>query len=389
MPGFELVGQEERDAVLEIFDQSGGCLFAHGFHQIRNGRFRVREFEAAFAEKLGCSHAQAVSSGTMALVAGLKALDVNPGDEVITQSFVFVACVEAIIAIGAVPVIVDIDDTFNMDPTALEAAITDRTKAIMPVHMLGNPADMTRISQIAKNHDLPILEDACEALGAKYRGQYCGTLGDAGVFSLDFQKTIVAGEGGVVVTNNDRIAKYCREYHDHGHENNPDVPRGCDTRTIPGLNIRITEMQAAVASAQLKKLDTIVNINRRHKSIIMDAIGDLECIQMRRLTDEDELGDTIIFSFENAMQTRKFLQLYTESGYFTKNIPDAIDWHFSGTWNHMFKDVPAYKDSWGEQWTKSAKLLARSVSLPIFLKTPEDQLTQMAQDVKKFVLESI
>ena len=212
MPGYELVGAEERAALNQIFEDSNGVLFAHGFVGLRNGHYRVREFETAFAQKFGTAHAQAVSSGTMAQYVAMVAMGVRRGDEVITQSFTFVATVEAIIALGAVPVIVDIDDTYNMDPAALERAITPKTRLIVPVHMLGNNADMDRIMAIAGRHKIPVLEDACEALGATYHGRYTGTIGQAGIFSLDFAKTITSGEGGMIVTNDAAIQKYCLLY---------------------------------------------------------------------------------------------------------------------------------------------------------------------------------
>jgi 8-amino-3,8-dideoxy-alpha-D-manno-octulosonate transaminase len=386
VPGFELIGQEERAALNEIFETSNGVMFAHGFVGLRNGRYRVREFEKAFAAKIGTKHAQAVTSGTIAQYVAMLAMGVRPGDEVITQSFTFVATVEAIIAIGAVPVIVDIDDTYNMDPAALERAITKKTKLIVPVHMLGNTADMESIVAIAEQRRIPILEDACEALGARYRGKYSGTLARAGIYSLDFAKTITTGEGGLIVTNDDAIQKYCREFHDHGHESNPAVPRGRDTRTIPGLNFRMTEMQAAVGSAQIPKLDRIVELNRRNKGALKSILAKSDRIRFRRITDEaGDLADTLIFNFENAAICERFLKKYTEAGYITKNVPDAIDWHFSGTWNHMFASVPAYRDSWKTAWRRSAELLERSVAVPIFVKTPVSEIEAQGHAMLKML----
>ena len=164
MPGFELVGKEERKAVNNLFDD-GGVLFAHGFDNMRSGRYHVREFEKQFAKYLGVKYAQAVSSGTAALKVALVALGVKRGDEVITQSFTFVAVAEAIVDVGAKPVFVNIDETLNMDPNELEAAITDRTAAIIPVHMLGVSVEQDKIHKIAKKYKLPVLDDACESLG--------------------------------------------------------------------------------------------------------------------------------------------------------------------------------------------------------------------------------
>ena len=281
--------------------------------------------------------------------------------------------------------IVDIDDTYNMDPAAVEQAITPKTKLIIPVHMLGNPSDMDRIQAIARKHGIPVLEDACEALGATYRGKQVGTLAEAGVYSLDFAKTITTGEGGMIVTNNPTIHKFCREYHDHGHESNPSVPRGRDTRTIPGLNFRMTEMQA-VGLAQVQKLDQIVAINRRNKGALKQVLRRSGKIQFRRITDEaGDLADTLIFSFENKARCEVFLKEYIAAGFITKNVPDAIDWHFAGTWNHMFQSVPAYRDTWRTAWSRSAALLDRSVAVPIFVKPSADDMARQGEAVLKIL----
>ena len=195
MPGFELIGKKEQTAVNDVFEKSGGVLFAHGFDARRNNIFRVRDFETKFAQKLQGRRAAACTSGTAAQYIAMKSLGITAGDEVITQSFTFIATIEAIMACGAKPIIVDINETYNMSPQSLEAAITEKTKLIIPVHMLGNLAEMDEINKIAKRYKIPVLEDACEALGATYKGKSAGLLSDVGVFSLDFGKTITTGEG--------------------------------------------------------------------------------------------------------------------------------------------------------------------------------------------------
>ena len=204
MPGYELIGEEERAAVNEVFDD-GGVLFRRAFDSMRNGRYRVEEFEKAFAEKMGVRHCLAVTSGTSALKVGLKALGVGPGDEVITQCHTFVATVEAILECGADPVITEVNWTLNMDPNDLESTITDKTKVILPVHMLGVSAQMNEIMQIADKHGVAVLEDAAQALGASYQGKYLGTIGKVGAFSFDHGKVLTTGEGGMVVTNDEAV----------------------------------------------------------------------------------------------------------------------------------------------------------------------------------------
>lgn len=385
MPGYELIGNEEQENLMDIFRTSNGVLFPHGFDALRNNRYRVREFEKKFASATDIKFAQAVTSGTVAQVVAMLAMGIKPGDEVITQAFTFVATVETIVSIGAVPVIVDVDDTYNMDPSELEKAITPKTKLIVPVHMLGNTASMDEIMAIAAKHKIPVLEDSCEALGASYKGNAAGTIGHCGIYSLDFGKTITTGEGGMIVTNDEAIYKFCKEYHDHGHESNPALPRGRDTRTIAGLNFRMNEMQGAVGMAQLEKLEYIVSKNRANKKFLKSGI-DSSKIVYRKLTDpEGDLADTIIFNFENDGLANRFVELYKVAGYGTKNIPDAIDWHFAGTWNHMFRDVPAYRDSWKTTWDRSAKLLYRSVALPVNVKSTEEDLSKHIDAINKIM----
>jgi len=256
MPGFEIIDSEEKDIVNSIFED-GGILFAHGFDALRKN-FHVREFENNFSEDLGFNHSLAVSSGTAAIKIGLKALGVKPGDEVITQAFNFIATAEAILDLGAKPIIANVDESLNMDPVDCELVISDKTKVILPVHMLGMTADMSSIMSLASKYNLTVLEDCCEATGAKYDNKYVGNVADVGAFSFDFGKVITTGEGGMVTTDKLNLDKYSREYHDHGHENNPDFPRGRDTKTIFGFNYRMTEMQAAVGKVQLTKLNTLL-----------------------------------------------------------------------------------------------------------------------------------
>ncbi len=389
MPGWELIDDKEKESILEIFDKSNGVMFAHGFDERRNNIFRVRDFEKKFAKKFGVKHCLATTSGTMAQYIAMKALGIGPGDEVITQAFTFVATVETIIQIGATPILLESDETFNMDLNKLEDHITEKTKLIIPVQMLGNQVDMHRLKAIAEKYEIPVMEDACEALGASFDGSYVGTHGDVGIFSLDFAKTITTGEGGIIITNDDSIAKYIREFHDHGHESNPNVPRGCDTRSIMGLNLRMSELQAAVGLAQLDKLDHIIDKNRQNKSLLKSLIKENKNITFRKIIDEkQELADTLIFYFESTNEASQFVTKYNDSGYFTKNLPDAIDWHFAGTWNHMFINDNNYKNTWSKQWPLTNQLLRRSISIPILVQQSKDEIQAQAKIINN-ILESI
>lgn len=387
MPGWELIGSEEQESLNSIFAQSNGVMFAHGFDHLRNGRFRVREFEAELKQAHSMRHCLATTSGTMAQYIAMKAMGIGPGDEVITQAFTFVATVETIVELGATPVVVDVDETYNMDPTLLEQAITPQTKLIIPVHMLGNPCDMDKISELARKHKIPVLEDGCEAFGGFYKGKPVGSLGDVSVFSFDFAKTITTGEGGCIFTNDRLLDKRMREFHDHGHESNSLLPRGRDTKSFPGLNLRMSELQAAVGQAQLKKLKIIREGNLRNKKIIKDALLENQDsgLKFRRITDPEELADTLIFNFPELTRTQEVVEKLTELGVPTKNLPDALDWHFAGKWNHMFNDVPKYKKSWHMEWAKTADLLERSISIPILCNWSGSEVEDLTSRILKAI----
>lgn len=376
MPGWELVGKEEKQAVDEVFEK-GGVLYRYGLDDRRQHIFRVDEFEKQIAEKVGVKYCLCVCNGTAALKIALLALGVKPGDEVITQSFTFVATVEAILESGAKPVITEIDNSLNMDPADLEKKITGKTKVIIPVHMAGVPAKMDEIIEIAKKHNIAVLEDSCQALGATYKGRYLGTIGNAGCYSFDQGKVITTGEGGALITNDERVYLRAREYSDHGHEQNPNFPRGKDTRSSWGFNYKITELQGAVGLAQLKKLDYILERQRENKKKIKDGIKDFKSIEFRELPDAaGDAGDTLIFFMENTDEALKFAALLYEKGLGTKNLPDAINWHFAGTWNHIFPKV--------DIWPESENLLKRAVAIPILVNMPKANIEKIISTIKNF-----
>ena len=378
MPGFELIGKEEKQAVAEIFDD-GGVLFAHGFDAIRNNRYRVREFEKKFADSIGVKYAQAVSSGTAALKSSLVALGVKPGDEVITQAFTFIATVEAIVDVGAIPIIVNIDSTYNMDPIELEKAITSKTKVIIPVHMLGVAADLEKILKISKKYKIPILDDNCESVGAEWNNEKLGIQSDMCTWSFDYGKTITCGEGGMITTNSEELYHLVREYHDHGHQYNMSLPRGLDTRRAPGFNYRMSEMQAAVGMAQLEKLDYIVVANRKNYKVYSDALHQIDQIQIRKIPVQCKpLCDTFIFALPEEKQTLEFLKLMNKENIGTKNVPDAIEWHFARHWDHIFTSYGISKEELISMTQTSADLLKRSVSIPVMVNTPKDVLKRNA-----------
>jgi len=268
-PGMEIVDDREVKEVLDVLE--GRWLNRYG--DPRNKRFKAKvfTFEGKFARYSKVRYCVATSSGTSALLCALAALGVGPGDEVIVPGYTYIASVSSIISFGALPVLAEIDETLNLDPRDVEAKITARTKAVMIVHMLGNPARLDELLAVARKHKLPVIEDACQACGAKYRGRPVGSLGDLGAFSFNMFKTITAGDGGVVITNSRKLYAKAFAYHDQGHK---PLRTGVEVgaRSMIGLDFRMNEVTGAILIAQLAKLDRICRTLRRNKSRLKKAI---------------------------------------------------------------------------------------------------------------------
>jgi dTDP-4-amino-4,6-dideoxygalactose transaminase len=231
-------GEAEKAAVAEVIDSG---MVAQGP--------KVLEFEKQFAEYIGSNHAVTASSGTTAIHLGLLALGIQPGDEVITTPFTFIATATPILFCSAKPVFVDIDPkTFNIDPHKVEAAITEKTKAVIPVHLYGQPAAMDHINEIAEAHELAVIEDACQAHGAMYHGKKVGTLGDCGCFSFYPTKNMSSGEGGMVTTNDSALAEKLALLRNHGQSKRYDYH-------MIGYNFRMTDIAAAIGIVQLSNLE--------------------------------------------------------------------------------------------------------------------------------------
>lgn len=385
MPGYELIGEEEKQAMCDIFDKYGGVLSRRGNLSRRNGSFKVSEFEKATADRLGIKYAQAVTSGTAALKTALIALGIKPGDEVITQSFTFVATVEAIVEVGAIPIVTDIDKTLNMDVSDLESKITKKTRAIIPVHMYGSAARMDKIMKIAKKHNLLVLEDAAQAFGATFQGRSLGSIGDIGALSFDFGKGVTTGEGGMVITDDKGFYERAREYSDHGHQDNPKFSRGEDTCRLMGFNFRMMELQGALGLVQLKKFDKALEKQRENKARIIDGISNIKEIELREFADkEGETGDSLIFFLKNKDKAGRFVKLLTEKNLSTKNLPDAYKWHFAGFWHQIFSKVEIYKNKrWENEWKKSSELLTRTVSMPIDIKMSDGSINHYIDSIRE------
>ena len=372
MPGYELINFKEQKEVNKLFKE-GGVLFAHGFENLRK-KYHVREFEKKCAQFFESKRCLAVSSGTAAIKIGLKALGVKEGDEVITQAFNFIATVEAILDLRAKPIIINVNKNLNMDPAELEKSITKKTKVVIPVHMLGFSAEMRKIKKICKRKNIKILEDNCESVGAKYNNKFLGTLGHMGVFSFDHGKILTTGEGGIILTNNLKLDKYAREYHDHGHENNPKFSRGKDTKTIYGFNYRMTEIQAVIGKVQLKKLKYILKENKKRYEILHNKIKNKFEIRTNPKGSTPNY-DTFIFFEKNRKKRKNILKQIKKNSFGTKNLPDAIEWHCAFYWNHA---LPAREI---RNSLKTKNLLSNSIAIPINLKKTTKDYINLAKSI--------
>jgi 8-amino-3,8-dideoxy-alpha-D-manno-octulosonate transaminase len=249
-------------------------------------------------------YALAVTSGTAALHVALAALEVGPGDEVIMPAWTWYSCYNAVIQLGALPVFAEIDESFNLDPDDIERHITPQTKVLMAVHLQGNPADMDRILPIARRHNLKVLEDGSQSVGASYKGKPLGSMGDIGIFSLQQSKTITSGDGGAVVTSDPLLFERGCRFHDVGGF------RGGEPRLgrLPGLNYRMNEFTGGVLLAQIRKLDTIIGAVRANAARVYAGVKDLPGARLRHRPDPaGELGTGVFLGFKDKDQRDRYI----------------------------------------------------------------------------------
>ncbi len=334
MPGFELFGAEERKEVNDVLET--GILMRYGFDGPRQGIWKAKELEQAITEVFGCKYAQLTSSGTAALTTAMAALGIGAGDEVIMPSFTFVASFEAVLSVGAIPVLVDIDETLTLDPGAVRAAITPKTKCVMPVHMCGSMADLDALRQICDEHRLILLEDACQSIGASYKGRSLGTIGDAGTFSFDFVKTITCAEGGVVMTNKEDVYRKSDGYTDHGHDH-LGVDRGADLHPFIGYNYRISELHAAVGLAQIRKLGTFLGLQKKNNKALRAYLEQIPEVSFRIVPEGgDDSCSFLSWFLPTEELTRAVVAEMKEQGILAGNFYWFVNnWHYISKWDHL------------------------------------------------------
>ena len=390
MPGFEFFGDEERKQIDDVM--STGILMRYGFDAQRKGNWKAKELEQKITETFGCKYAQLTSSGTSALTTAMAALGIGCGDEVIMPAFTFVASFEAVISVGAIPVLVDIDESLTLAPKAVKAAITPKTKCIMPVHMCGSMADIDALKNICKEHNLILLEDACQSIGATYKGKHVGTIGDAGTFSFDFVKTITCGEGGAVLTNNEDVYVKCDGYTDHGHDHKG-ADRGADLHPFVGYNYRISELHAAIGVAQIGKLDNFLSIQRKNHGLLKSIISSLPEVTFRKIHDEEGDSCTFLTWFlpNAAITTSVVAELKTQNSLAGNFYWFDNNWHYIRKWDHLktngflnnqteslLQQLEKYAT---EPFAASDAIMGRCISTAISLTWTEEQIREKGEKI--------
>ena len=397
-PGGLEIGEDERREILDVLDHK----YLFRYYGPSDAPSKVRQLEVEFAEMIGMKYGLAVNSCTSALISSLIAVGVGPGAEVIVPGYTFFASCASVVAAKAVPIIAEVDDSLTMDPDDFEKKITPRTKAVIPVHMRGAPCNMDRIMSIAKKHNIKVIEDVAQACGGSYKGKRLGSFGDCSAFSLQYHKIITAGEGGIVLTNDQILYDRAQAYHDTAACWRPDrfgLPR-YEGEVFPGVNFRMSELAGAVALAQIRKLDGLLAGMRRNKKRIKDGISDLKGITFRRLNDAE--GDTaiaLIFYLPDKAITARFAEALQAEGVaaaciFDKGIPD---WHIYAHWKHIIEKVTATPEGcpytcqfYGKKVEYSPDmcpntldLLSRSIHLDIPPQMTDDDCDMIAHGIRK------
>lgn len=393
MPGFELFGEAERKEVNDVLDN--GVLMRYGFDGMRNGHWKAKALETELQKTFQTQYAQLVSSGTAAVSVALASAGIGAGDEVIMPTFTFVASFEAIMMLGGIPVLVDIDDTLTLDPKAVESAISPKTKAVMVVHMCGSMADMGALQHVCSKHKLLLIEDACQAIGATYNGKPLGSLADLGCFSFDFVKTITCGEGGAVITNNENFYLNADHFSDHGHDHIGN-DRGTETHPFLGYNFRISELHAAVGLAQIKRLEEFLAIQKKNYTIIRETLSQIPEITFRTIPEGGEENYGFLnFFLPNLDIARKASVALKSTGvdgcfhYYDNN------WHYVRKWEHLKELKSLYPISkevnngisylQTKTFPQSDHYIGRNISCLIKLTWTEDQVIEYANTMVKVI----
>jgi len=398
-PGAYWLDEQEQQAVISVL-RKGSLFRYYGLHEPRY----VDAYESAARDFYGAQYALALNSGTGALITALRALGIGPGCEVILPAFMWVASVGAVVQVNAIPVLCEVDESFSLDPTDLEKKITERTRLIVPIHMAGCPCDMAAIMSVAKKHGIAVLEDCAQCNGGEFGGQKVGTFGDIGIFSLQLNKNMTCGEGGLLITDDEKLYTRAFSAHDMGLvrvEGRLAVPEPYAVQW--GSGRRMTELCGAVASVQIKKLPAIIQHMRDSKKRIKTMLQTVDALQFRRLNDAaGDTGPFLILILADADAGAQAVQQMKEAG--LHNVFRVIEYGA-----HIYFNIPSLVQKVplspaGEPWSLAANrqsvheydkgtcpasdaLFARSILVPIPSCLTVQQETQAAAIIKAAVLD--
>lgn len=378
------MGQEEKDAVARVIDSKQ--LF-----KVNGGPLKETEnCEREMRELFKVNHAVLMTSGTASLTSALIGMGIGPGDEVIIPAYTYIATALSVVAVGAMPIVAEIDETLMLDPCDIENKITERTKAIIPVHMMGYPCNMGKIMEVAKKHNLFVLEDACQGNGGKFGGVRLGTIGDAGALSFNYFKIISAGEGGALLTNNKEIFERALIYHDSSAiAYFGDQMNDFSTEAFCGTEFRIGEITSAIMREQFKKLDGIVSDLRKNKALLIKELdGAIDLIPCN--DDEGDSAIAITFRFSSEEKCKAFAEKTNAQipGYCGKHVYN--DWKpilekkgalhpLMNPFNMEVNKNVSYSEDMCE---KSLKILKSCAHINIDPDWTEAEVKELAQKIK-------
>jgi len=393
-PGGMRIGIEEETAVLEVLRSKR--LFR--YYGPNPGSSKAAELEQSFARHMGTRHALAVSSGSASLICALVALGVGPGDEVIVPAYTWIASAAAVLAAGAVPILAEVDASLTLDPADVERKINAHTRAIIPVHMRGAPCNMDALMTLARQHKLKVLEDVAQADGASYHGTRLGGIGDIGAFSLQFNKIITCGEGGMVITSDEALYTRAVMYHDVVGGKRNGVP---DHDILPGVNFRMAELQAAVALVQLHKLDGLLTQMRERKAMLKASMADVAArkgIAFR--TEHDAAGDaaiSVVFYLPEATIAHYVSAALSAEGLAAGVMyhPDHSDYHIYCDWLPILGQRTWSASGGPWRWhagpvgysrdmcPRTLELLGRAIHLDVSPDLSSENIEEMAEALNK------
>jgi 8-amino-3,8-dideoxy-alpha-D-manno-octulosonate transaminase len=376
-PGGMEIGREELEAATRVITSKN--LFR--YYGVGDGPHEVETFEREFAEHVGARYALCVNAGSSALICGLIGAGVGPGDEVIIPAYTWNASANAVIATGALPVLAEVDDSLTLDPEDVARKVTPRTRALLPVHMRGAPADMDGLCSIAKEHSLAIIEDVCQAAGASFRGRRLGTFGDAGAFSLQFNKIITTGEGGVMVTDREDLYNLAIDVHDCAGS----VRRGTGLPQFAGWNFRASELEGAIARVQLSRLDGLLARMRENHAELSEWVSALPGLTLRRPTDDGgDAGICLIAFAQTPALAADAVDALRAEGITAQQIydPDVIDLHVYPFWKPVL-DAIAAAGRPAPDCPRTLDLLSRTIHVDVSPLCDEQDIQEISLAFKK------